>query len=314
MLIDGALPLSNLPPPSKDEHTTGKKLLSAPEPLVGTILLAGGAGSRLQYGVKGFLPLSGKTLFEIFLEKMTHYQKIYQSTFPLAIMTNQRSANPVQAFLRQKKTTFPVDFFTQGSLPLLSTTHTPLPVEGPNGNGLLFKYFCSSPIYKKWLSLGVKYISVVPIDNPLAESIDPGLLGAVHEKTASIGITCVPCLTEQESGGRMASVEGKIQVLEHAPTHMLKHYPLVNTGIYMFDISCIEDFAYTQLPLHIVPKQWQKQTILKREYFLLDLFPLAERVIARKCLRRLCFHPIKTVQDIQPAEQAFLLKRFYTIT
>lgn len=309
-----AEPIQSLPAPSTEEKMVGKELLSAHLPLIGTILLAGGMGSRLNQGIKGFLPLAGKTLFEIFIEKIASYQTLYSAAFPLAIMTNQQSTHFVKNLLLQKRTPFPIDCFTQTSLPLLSPSHSPLPLEGPDGNGLLFKHFYQSPIYKMWLSLGVKYISVIPIDNPLAESIDPGMLGAVYKENASIGISCVPQKTIQEPGGRLSSVRGQIQILEHVAPDTLKHYPLINTGIYMFNISCIEHLAFQQPPLHLVPKQWKKHKILKREYFLLDLFPHAEKVIARQYPRQKCFAPIKKPQDIHPSEQAFLLKRFHSIT
>lgn len=174
---------------NKQDQIDGRKLIA--EGLCGCLVIAGGQGTRLRFdGPKGMFPVSQikqKTLFQLFAEKTLAAGKQANRKLPLAIMTSPiNHEQTVQYFeehgyfgLNQDQ----VFFFTQSMLPLLDDTGNLFLEDidsialGPDGNGSSLKSFVDSGIWDRWRAKGIKYITYVLVDNPLADPFDAELIG-----------------------------------------------------------------------------------------------------------------------------------------
>jgi len=303
----------------------GRKFLSSGK--MGCILLAGGEGSRLGFSKpKGMFPLvslNNKSLFQVFVEKIRAAQNKYQKKFYLALMVNPFTAKQIYSFFEDHhffgldKTQ--IDFFCQEMLPYFDgkgrwrwSSDGKIAV-GTEGNGKVFHHFYKSPIYKKWIRLGIKQTSVIPIDNPLAKPFDLSCLGMHLRKDANVTITCIPTKKDKKMGGLVLE-NGKIKVLEYFYLKD-KNIPIYfsNIGIYLIKIETIEQLESRFLPLHKVEKKIPKSQCrnknrtmaFKHEIFIFDAFYSLGKVCCFESKSKY-FVPLKDKCDITKVNNALL--------
>jgi len=243
------------------------------EAKTGCIILAGGQGTRLGFnGPKGCveLPLKyKKTLFQILLEK------VKDKATPVAIMTSPLNHEATLASLKN----FDLTFFSQG-------------MEGayPDGNGKAFTYFYEAGIWDRWHAKGIKYLQVIPVDNPLASPFDEELISA--NRDVELVLRGVKRLGPEEKMGVI--IEGdKLSVEEYSEVTHRDTRLLGNTGIFSCTMDFVKRAAAMRLSPHTVRKKVEGKWIEKKEYFIFDLFPYANSFKVLVSDRKKCFAPLK---------------------
>ncbi len=249
---------------------------------VGCIILAGGQGTRLGFdGPKGCveLPLKEKkTLFQILLEK------VEDKKAPIAIMTSPLNHDATVDYLKN----FDLTLFKQG-------------MEGdyPDGNGKAFTYFCDAGVWDRWDERGVKYVQVIPIDNPLATPFDEELIRENQE--FELVLRGIKRLDPEEKMGVIFQGK-KLKVEEYTEAKQVDESLLGNTGIFSCTMDFVKRARTISLPPHIVKKEIGGKWVSKKEYFIFDLFPYAKNFKVLSSDRSKCFAPLKNCSGLDSLE------------
>ncbi len=294
---------------SEKKKKIGQELLK--EGAVGCLIVAGGQGSRLGFdGPKGLYPLVGeKTLFQLILEKGCKGR-------PVAIMTSPTNHKAtVDYFLKNDSFGLgdKLSIFLQSELPILQDdgrlfmeNATKL-ATGPNGNGIALQRLVEEGIAEKWRESGVRYITLIPVDNPLADPFDPELIGHHHLTESEVTVKCIKRGDPNEKVGVMVETPRGVEVVEYSelPDQVRNskldngalEYPCANISLFCFSLPFAERVALEELPLHLAHKKVKsiEGEIMgwKFETFIFDVLPLAKKVTALVYPRERCFAPLK---------------------
>jgi len=309
----------------------GKQLLS--EGRAGCLLIAGGQGTRLRYdGPKGCYPVSlirKKSLFQLFAEKVAAAGKQVGRKLPLAIMTSPLNHERTLAFFSKNQNfgleTGQLFFFCQKMLPCLDDRgnlflEKPYQLAmAPDGNGLSLKRFVHEGIWKQWYDQGIRYLTSVLVDNPLADPFDAELIGFHHRRRAQVVAKCTWRDDPDEKVGVLLRRDNQVNVIEYSelPEEERKQtlengtlkYACANLSLFSFHMDFVEKIANLEsLPLHVARKSIscltsQKDTVQPRtpnayafEFFIFDVLPHASKVEALLYPRRQCFSPLKSIE------------------
>lgn len=318
---------------SENNLSVGRKLLA--EGKVGVLLVAGGQGTRLSFdGPKGTFPISvvaGKTLFQLFAEKVVAASKCYGRLLPLAIMTSPHNHAATVAFFQQHGN-FGLDpqqlfFCTQTELPFLDDQgHLMLLDEfsiaqGPDGNGSSLKAFVQAGIWEAWSKAGVEFLNFILVDNPLADPFDAELIGFHATEHAAITLKCVSKNLPEERVGVVVSTEKGPRIIEYSEMEenelkalssdgLLKHR-CANISLFCFDMDFIKQSSRCALPWHLAykaitvggSKGWKFET------FIFDVMAQTNRIKVLLYPRLECFAPLKNEKgedSIQTVQSALL--------
>lgn len=313
-----------------DDIQKGKELIS--QGLVGTLVVAGGQGSRLRLdGPKGLFPITTvkhKSLFQLLAEKTLAASKQAGRPLPLAIMTSPLNhditveyfeKNHLFGLLKEQ-----ISFFPQGMLPLLDTKgflflENPYSIaEGPDGNGGALHEFARSGLWLKWHKQGIRYLNFILIDNPLADPFDAELIG-YHARTQSeIVVKCIKRNDPKEKVGVIVRQNGKVTVVEYSEIDESERFATqqngtllhlcANLSLFSFSMDFIKTHIVndpTPLPLHAAFKAAKhldptgnsvlsdKPIAWKFEHFIFDVLPRANKINALLYPRETCFAPLK---------------------
>lgn len=300
---------------------------------VGCIILAGGDGSRLNWrGPKGTFPIciqnQRKSLFQRLCEKIKKKQSLGQS-LQIAIMTSLSNHAETENFF--KKNHFfglknsQVQFFSQTNLPVLDEKgnwclETPGKIaEGPNGNGDVLDSFFTSKIANVWRDLQIEYVHVIPIDNPLADPLDPELTGYTVESGLSVTLKVVKREFSHEKMGVVAQKKEGISIIEYSeiPPKRYKEFLFCNVNIFCFCLSDLQNlYCHVKLPLHLARKKTnlflfdqRRQAscfIWKYEKFLFDVLDYLPRSATLLYPRYLTYAPLKELGDLENVRKALI--------
>lgn len=265
----------------------------------GVIILAGGEGSRCgAKGAKGMIPLLGKSLFERICEKV-------RGRAPLAILTSSKNRQAIFQFF-QENHFFGIEdlsFFSQGTLPLLNDQGedyldpSGAVVEGSDGNGSLFEAFASSGVLALWEKKGVKAVHVVPVDNPIADPLDPLLV-----QEADLTFLCIKLSNPEEPLGRFIQERASIVEFAELTPEQRRQELLANTGIYAFSMPLMHELANKKFPIH---KVW-RSSAWKREKFIVDALAFAKDIRAIPVPREQYYAALKEKSSIPEIERLLL--------
>ena len=295
---------------NKDAYIHGKKLLSQGK--VGCLILSGGQGTRLSSSKpKALTPITlikHKTLLQLLCEKTLAASHQSNQKLPLAIMTSPLNHQEIASFLQEHQffglNPSQVSLFEQEMLPLLDDTGAQVAL-GPDGNGHSLKLFVQSGVYKKWNEQGIEYLSMIPIDNPLADPFDAELLGVQNLSQSEIGIKAIIRDPPQESVGILGTCNGKTLIQEYSEMPQdSSPFTLGNTGLFSFSLSFIEKTAHLTLPLHGARKQYSGTPVWKCERFIFDLFPHSKKTCTLVYPREEIYSPIKNASGDKSIETA----------
>ena len=324
-------PFTHYSLPSEEDAERGRQLLAQGK--VGSLLIAGGQGSRLKFeGPKGMFPVSvvqKKSLFQLYAEKILAASHQSNQVIPVAIMTSLFNHKETQHYF-ETHNYFGLDptnvsFFSQGFLPLLTFEgnlflEEPGKIaEGPDGNGSVFECFIKNGLHQKWRDSGVEYVNVVLIDNPLADPVDAQLIGNHFQHQSNVTIKCIARKDEKEKVGVLVEQEAKVAVIEYSEFSeeekaardekgTLKHL-CANISLFCFDLSFMEEVATTlAFPMHLACKSVkylngqgksqlaEKNNAWKFEKFIFDALSFAKKTRALLYPREETFAPLKNFE------------------
>ncbi len=237
---------------------------------IGTVILAAGMGRRLGLGVKALVPVGGKPLIDHLLQK---------SGEDVIVYTSRATHDPIQAYVKDRA------LFLQemgGE-------------EFPLGNGTLYSSLCASPLFKMWIDQGIERISVVPIDNPLADPLIPGLL------QGDLAVCGVMKTSPLEKMGSIIEEGGRLKIVEYSELseEMRLKYLLGYSGVFSANINFFLRAGEIELPWHSVVRGGR----VYQEKYIFDAFGVADSPKVVICDRKSHFCPIKEQSDIALAEE-----------
>ncbi len=302
---------------------------------VACLIVAGGMASRLGVQApKGTIPVSvvkGKSLFQIFAEKILAAEQQNQCEIPLAIMSSLQNHEAICDFF-QKHHFFglrkgQLDIFPQGTLPFLDD-HGDLLLEspgriaeGPRGNGEALSALYLSGVWKKWKALGIECFHFIQVDNPLVDPVDAALTGLHLLNQDDVTIQSFARVDPQEKVGVIVQGEQGIRVIEYS--EMKKEdasakrsdgtllYQAANMSHFCFNMPFIERIYDSEPRYHLAKKQVKDCFAWKFEFFIFDCFEHSDKCSVVMKEKRLCFSPLKNAKgnDSLVTVQAALQRR-----
>ncbi len=306
----------------------------------GTILLAGGQGTRLGYDKpKGTFNV-GITkelyIFECLINNLMEVVKKADAWVPLAVMTSDINHDDTVAFFKEHDyfgyNGDYVFFFVQDMAPATDMegrvylAEKSKPAMSPNGNGGWYTSFVNAGLRETFTGLGVEWLNVFAVDNVLQRIADPCFLGAVIESGCVGGAKVVSKAYPEEKVGVLCLEDGKPSIVEYYEmTDELmyskndKGEPLYNFGVilnYLFRIDELNRIMNDRLPVHAAKKKIphidengnkvkpEEPNGYKFEMLVLDLIHLLKDCLSYEVDREKEFAPIKNLTGIDSLESA----------
>lgn len=212
-----------------EAREVGEKLLS--EGKVAALLVAGGQGSRLGFehpkGMFPIGPVSGKTLFQIHLEKIVARSRRYGKPIPLYLMTSPATHEETIEFLEQHdRFGLPKEdlhIFCQGTMPAIDLETKQLLLAepdalalSPDGHGGMLAALVKSGCLSDMKQRGIEQIYYFQVDNPLADVGEPEFLGLHHLAESEMSTQVVSKKLPEEKLGILAELDGQLQLVEYS--------------------------------------------------------------------------------------------------
>lgn len=270
------------------------------------IVLAGGVGSRLGFplpkGCFPITPLYNKTLYCRLAERVKAASALYGLPLQMAFMTSPQTTEKTIAHFKEHDffglRSSQISFFEQPDLPLHDFSDQPLRDEkgevvwGPSGNGELFASFVNSGLCRKWKEMGIEMVSLLPVDNPLADPFDAAFFAFHQHNGNEISLKAGLRLSREEKVGVVVENRGYYAIKEYSELgseDSVERHPYGNFGLYCFSLSFMERMSGMPLPLH----RATKKDHYKYERFIFDVLPLTKKCAVYICDRKECFAPLK---------------------
>lgn len=317
----------------------GENLLR--EGKIGAILVAGGQGSRLGFdGPKGkfqIMPITGKTLFQLFAEKIAALNKKYDCRIPWFIMTSEANDQETRDYFSEYNffdlNPGDIYFFKQGMIPALdgkgkvflgTKDHI---FTNPNGHGGTIYALRNNGCLDEMKKRGVEELFYFQIDNVLLKMCDPVFIGYHRLAKAEMSLKVIPKRDPQEKLGVVGKMDGKLMVVEYSdlseadkearnPDGMLK-YRGGSIAIHVFKREFLEQESEgAKLPYHLafkkIPHIDENGNMIdpetpngyKFEMFIFDALQDAERAVIMEVDRSEEFSPVKNMTGVDSAATA----------
>lgn len=323
----------------KDEYDrTGIEILSKQK--VGTVLLAGGQGTRLGLDKpKGMLNVGvNKTLylFQAHINWLLHIKDICGAFVPLYIMTSDINHTDTVAFFEENNyfgyDKSCVKFFIQEMTPAVDYNGKIYMSEkgkialSPNGNGGWFKSMVNAGLLDDMKKRGLEYLSAFSVDNVLQKINDPTFVGATVQANADIGAKVVRKADEREKVGVLCLEDGRPSIVEYyeitdemAELRDENGRLAYDFGVilnYLFKIDKLEQLANRDMPLHIAKKKIpyidengnkvnpEEPNGYKFETLIIDMVHLMDSCLSFEVEREKEFAPIKNRTGVDSLESA----------
>ena len=207
----------------------GRQALAADH--VGVILVAGGQGSRLGFDhPKGMFPIgpvSGRTLFQVHIEKLLATAQRYGVRIPLYLMTSPATHEETVSFLAEHDRfglpSEDLHVFCQGTMPAVDAASGRVLLEAPdrialspNGHGGTLAAFAASGAMDDARRRGIRQLFYFQVDNPLVDIAGAKYIGyhvlAGGEMTTQVIAKRDPL----EKVGNVVDVDGRLLVIEYS--------------------------------------------------------------------------------------------------
>lgn len=307
---------------------------------VGTVLLAGGMGTRLGFDEpKGMYDI-GLTkpvyIFERILSNLLDVVRRASAWIHLFIMTSDKNHDATVAFLTEHDyfgyEPGYIHFFRQEMAPASDyngKVYMERPdkiANSPNGNGGWYSSMANGKILAVVKNRGIEWLNVFAVDNVLQRMADPCFVGATIAKGCASGAKVVKKNAPDEKVGVMCLEDGRPSIVEYYDlTEELmnakneKGEPAYYFGAilnYLFKVAALEETISKQLPLHIVEKKIpymdedgnfvnpDAPNGYKYETLVLDMVHMMDSCLPYEVDRRHEFAPIKNMTGIDSVETA----------
>lgn len=299
---------------------------------LGTILVAGGQGSRLGFehpkGMYPIGPVSDATLLEIHLKKAAGLQRKYGKSVPVYLMTSPVTDEETRAFLEEQQyfglPPEDVFIFCQGTMPavddqtgklLLADKHELF--QSPDGHGGTVAALEASGATRDMRERGIEQLFYFQVDNPIVPVCDPELVGYHLLAGSELTSIAVAKQTPGEKLGNFAMLGQRLHVIEYSdfPADVAEQttgdgslkFWAGSIAIHVFSVSFLERMLSFKdaLPFHIAHKKVPHldesgnlveptaPNALKFERFIFDLLPQANKPIVVEYTEEECFAPLK---------------------
>jgi UDP-N-acetylglucosamine/UDP-N-acetylgalactosamine diphosphorylase len=306
---------------------------------VAAFTVAGGQGTRLGYdGPKGTFPVTPvtkKSLFQVFAEKIRASGLRYGKSIPWFIMTSHQNHEATETFFKEHRH-FGLDparvhFFRQGRMPAV-TPEGKIMLEAkdrialsPDGHGGSLRALERSGALDAMQREGIDTLSYFQVDNPLVRCIDPTFVGWHLLSGSEMSSKMVPKAYPEEKLGHFCRQGGKTVVIEYSDLPMdLQRQVDPATGRLRFLAGSIaihvldREFVRRQatggadvaLPFHRADKKIatvdaagnpvapDKPNGIKFEMFVFDALPFARNPLVIETRRADDFSPVKNAEGV----------------
>lgn len=319
-----------------DAKQCGEEALRAGE--VGAVLVAGGQGTRLGFDQpKGMFPIgpvSGRTLFQIFADRLIAISENYGVNVPLYVMTSDATDAATREYFQQNNNlglaAEDVHIFKQGTMPavdastgkLLMASKSSLALS-PDGHGGTVSALERSGCFDDCEKRGVKHLAYFQVDNPLVALCDPTLIGhhllAESEMTTQVVRKRYP----MERVGNVVLVDGSVQIIEYSdlPESAAEATDedgqirlwAGNIAVHVIDVAFLRRMSGSMdaLPFHRANKKVpfvdaagesvspDDPNATKFERFIFDLLPAAKNAFVVEALPSEAFAPVKNADGAE---------------
>ena len=311
---------------------------------VAAFTVAGGQGTRLGFdGPKGtfpVMPLSKKSLFEVFADKIARASERFEVDIPWFIMTSELNhkatmeAFEAQAFFGLKRDS--IHFFPQELIPAVDIEGKIILEEkgviamSPNGHGGALRALLKSGATEIMREAGIDILSYFQVDNPMVACIDPSFIGFHIMNEADLSSKRVGKTYASEKVGLFCNYEGSDVVLEYSdlPTMIQEMqdpagdllYSSGNIAVHLFDRGLIErlgsETSREKLAFHKAFKKIpyfdaqmgrvnpSENNGYKFEMFVFDELPKAKKSLIVEGLREDTFSPVKNAEGVDSPQSS----------
>lgn len=327
----------------KEEHFNKIGLQAIREGKVGTVLLAGGMGTRLgsdaPKGVYNIGVTKDLYIFECLIRNLMRATELAGNPIYFFVMTSDKNHEATVSFFREHSYFgYPeeyIRFFKQEMAPAVDYQGKVFLEEkgkistSPNGNGGWFVSMERSGILDIVHETGIEWLNVFAVDNVLQNIADPTFVGACIESGCMVGAKVVRKANPDEKVGVMCLEEGKPSIVEYYElTDEMRHQKnekgeyAYNFGVilnYLFRVSELERIMSHELPLHLVEKKIacldengnpvkpQEPNGYKFEQLVLDMIHDMGTCLPYEVVREKEFAPIKNKEGVDSVETARVL-------
>ncbi len=300
---------------------------------VAAFTVAGGQGTRLGYdGPKGTFPVTPvtkKSLFQVFAEKIRAAGERYDQPLHWFIMTSHQNHEATESFF-QKHDYFGlsserVHFFRQGRMPAVDFEGKILLESkgsialSPDGHGGSLRALGRSGALELMEKEGIDTISYFQVDNPLVRCIDPAFIGWHIGRGSEMSSKMLPKAYAEEKLGHFCTQNGHLVVVEYSDLPMELQRQTDANGKLRFIAGSIaihlldRDFASRMaaggdLPFHRADKKIptvdasgnplkpEAPNGIKFEMFVFDALPFAHNPLVIETRRADDFSPVKNAE------------------
>jgi UDP-N-acetylglucosamine/UDP-N-acetylgalactosamine diphosphorylase len=298
----------------------------------GVILVAGGQGTRLGFdhpkGMFPIGPLSGKTLFQIHVEKIAAAARRYGARIPLYLMTSPATHEETVAFFAaEQRFGLPADdlfIFRQGTMPAVDAQTGRILLEAPgriaaspDGHGGALAALARSGALDDIERRGIRHLFYLQIDNPLVDICGREFVGYHLLAGSEFSTQVIAKRDPLDRVGNVVQVDGHLMVIEYSdlPHEAARQRKTDGSlaiwagsiAVHVMDAALLRRLADAAdgLPFHIAHKKVravdaeQKRaeprqvSAIKFERFIFDLMPQAQRAIVVEVDQAKAFAPLK---------------------
>lgn len=311
---------------------------------VAAFTVAGGQGTRLGYdGPKGTFavtPLKGKSLFQLFAEKIRAAGLRHGRPLHWFIMTSHANHEQTEQFFAANRC-FGLDpgrvhFFRQGRMPAVDFAgrillESPASLAlSPDGHGGSLRALHRSGALDLMQSEGIDTISYFQVDNPIVRCIDPAFIGFHLSTGAEMSSKMVPKAYAEEKVGHFCRQNGRLVVVEYSDMPLAMQRETNPDGSLRYSAGSIaihvigREFARRMaaggdgaaLPFHRADKKIptidaagrpvkpEKANGVKFEMFVFDALPFARNSIVIETARADDFSPVKNAEGLDSPRTA----------
>ena len=244
---------------------------------VGSVVVAGGAGTRFGGAVKALVPiLGGRTFLDLKLEDARRAGGPSGRPVPVAVMTSPLTQDAISERVRSEGDVF---VFVQRMLPRLTPElEVALEADGspsfaPAGHGDFFRALRESGAGAALAARGVRIACFSNVDN-LAATLDPVVLGAHLALGGAVTVEVTPRRGPSgklDSGAAPVRVGDRVQLVEQVDP---AQHPLISTNNIAFDLRAILA-RDVPLPWRVARKSAGGRPVLQLEQITAEITGLA---------------------------------------
>jgi UDP-N-acetylglucosamine/UDP-N-acetylgalactosamine diphosphorylase len=302
------------------------------------ILVAGGQGTRLGFkhpkGMFPIGPVSGRTLFQIHVEKIVALGRRYGARVPLYVMTSPATHHEtVEFFARHERFGLAEDnlkIFCQGTMPAVDAATGKILLDrpgrlatSPDGHGGMLAALSGSGMLDDISQRAIKSLFYLQVDNPLVDICSAEFIGYHLLSRSEMSTQVIAKRDPLDKVGNVVAVDGKLMVIEYSdlpdevagrrePDGSLSIWA-GSIAVHAMDRAFLERMADNAdaLPFHIAHKKVahvdpdgsriepQQPNAIKFERFIFDLIPSAANAIVVEIDPAKGFAPLKNASGAE---------------